>query len=75
MIVFFTELKGWGVFAFYGALFLLALIFYFFARKSRRNYKCPECGESFRVEHMSVSRCKVCGTEVDETKEEVSDKI
>lgn len=61
--------------AFYGSLFLLALLFYFLARKSRKNYKCPECGKSFRVEHMSVSRCKVCGTEVEATEGDVSDKI
>ena len=75
MIVFITELKGWGAVAFYGSLILLALLFYFLARKSRKNYKCPECGESFRVEHMSASRCKVCGTEVEATEDDVSDKI
>jgi rRNA maturation endonuclease Nob1 len=70
-----TELEGWVGVTFYGILFLLGLLFYFLARKSRKNYRCPECGESFRVEHMSVSRCKVCGTEVEATKDDTSDKI
>ena len=29
--------------------------------KSRKYYKCPECGESFRSEHMNSVCCKVCG--------------
>lgn len=75
MIIFFTELSGWQALAFYGSISLIALFFYLRARKSRKNYKCPECGESFRVEHMSVSRCKVCGTEVQLTDQDISDKI
>ena len=30
--------------------------------KSRKYYICPNCGESFRTEHMNSKCCKVCGT-------------
>ncbi len=32
--------------------------------KSRKYYVCPNCGESFRSEHMDSKCCKVCGTEL-----------
>ncbi len=34
--------------------------------KSRKYYICPNCGESFRSEHMKSKCCKVCGTELEE---------
>jgi len=76
MVVFITELKGWSAVLFYGGIFLFGLLFYYLARKSRKVYKCPECGESFKVELMDATRCKVCGTEVDLSNEsDISDKI
>ena len=33
---------------------------------SRKYYKCPQCGESFRSEHMVSKVCKVCGAELEE---------
>ncbi len=34
--------------------------------KSRKFYICPQCGESFRSEHMESKCCKVCGAELEE---------
>jgi rRNA maturation endonuclease Nob1 len=34
--------------------------------KSRKYYICPNCGESFRSEHMKSKCCKVCGTKLEE---------
>ena len=43
--------------------------------KSRKYYKCPECGESFRSEHMDAQCCKVCGAKLVETDDiNVNDK-
>jgi len=44
-----------------------ALIAYDKAIKSRKYYRCPECGESFRSEHMESQCCKVCGAKLVET--------
>ena len=43
--------------------------------KSRKYYNCPQCGESFRSEHMHSKHCKVCGAELEETNDtNVNDK-
>lgn len=42
-------------------ILVLAGICYYFAVKSRKTYSCPECGEKIRVEHMSTTRCSMCG--------------
>ena len=43
--------------------------------ESRKYYKCPKCGESFRTEHMVSKCCKVCGAEVVENSDtSVNDK-
>lgn len=34
---------------------------------SRKFYKCPSCGESFRSENMESMTCKVCGANLEET--------
>lgn len=34
---------------------------------SRKYYRCPQCGESFRTEHMESKSCKVCGAQLEET--------
>ncbi len=45
-------------------LFLIALsaIVFYFSLRSRKKYKCPECGESVNVEHMETARCGMCGS-------------
>lgn len=75
MVVFFTKIESWGLPLFYGIIILIAIFLYLRARKSRKTYQCPECGESFQVEHMSASMCKVCGTAVSISETKVSDKI
>lgn len=49
---------------------ILAAVFYYFAVKSRKSYTCPECGEKVRVEHMSTSRCSMCGSLLKQDDEE-----
>ena len=45
------------------------------ALRSRKRYKCPVCGESFRVENMDANTCKVCGAKVEKTFDEnITDK-
>lgn len=54
---------------------IAALIAYDKSVKSRKYYKCPQCGESFRTEHMDSKCCKVCGAELVETNDtNVNDK-
>lgn len=54
---------------------ICALIAYNKSIKSRKYYRCPECGESFRTEHMDAKCCKVCGAKLVATsKENVNDK-
>ena len=49
----------------YGAIFiaivLLAIFFYSLSVQSRKNYTCPNCGESIQMEHMDASHCNSCG--------------
>lgn len=42
---------------------------------SRKYYKCPTCGESFRSENMESKTCKVCGADLEETNDSnITDK-
>lgn len=45
----------------YPAIIVLAIFFYFLSVRSRKSYRCPQCGEKIRVEHMKASRCGMCG--------------
>ena len=57
-------------------LFIWACIWaYNNSLKSRKYYRCPKCGESFRSEHMVSKCCKVCGAELEEQNDtNVNDK-
>ena len=56
-------------------IIVCALIAYDKSLKSRKYYKCPKCGESFRTEHMEAKCCKVCGAKLIETNDtNVNDK-
>ena len=62
-------------FAIFAVVILCGLIAYDRSVKSRKYYKCSECGESFRSEHMQSKHCKVCGAELIETDDtNVNDK-
>lgn len=50
----------WG-FLVIGIIIVFAILFYFLSVQSRKDYKCPQCGEKVRVEHMKASRCGMCG--------------
>lgn len=53
----------------------MAIRAYARAVRSRKYYKCPECGESFRVELMQATHCKVCGAVINLSNiSEVTDK-
>ena len=43
-----------------------AYYYYKKALKTRKTYKCKECGEIYKTEHMESTCCKVCGAQVDE---------
>lgn len=64
---------------FLNIILILAVIFlliwaYNKSVESRRYYKCPQCGESFRTEHAQAECCKVCGAKLQETSDtDVSD--
>ncbi len=52
----------------YGLIILgmagLAIIFYLRAVRSRKRYRCPQCGEAVSTEHMEAQRCNTCGAEL-----------
>ena len=63
----FKRTKGDSMIIFFGLLgifIVLGVIFYLRAVASRKVYRCPECGESFKVELMKAQNCKSCGTPV-----------
>lgn len=45
-------------------LILLAALFFGYSLSTRKTYKCPECGETTKVEHMLTARCGMCGAEL-----------
>ena len=48
----------------------LGLVFYYFSVRSRKSYRCPQCGERITdVEHMNAKRCGMCGAPLETTKE------
>ena len=42
-------------------IIILAVLFYILSVRSRKFYRCPQCDEKVRVEHMNASRCGMCG--------------
>ena len=48
-------------------IIVLGIIGFIKSVRSRKNYKCPVCGESFRSENMESKTCKVCGANLEET--------
>ncbi|MBE7712436.1 MAG: hypothetical protein E7Z87_01685 [Cyanobacteria bacterium SIG26] len=43
------------------ALILFSVLIYFLFKKTKHQYKCPNCGESFCFENMTPENCKTCG--------------
>lgn len=50
---------------------LMGLLF-FRAYASRKKYTCPNCGEQIQVELMEATRCSVCGSPLNQNREEGS---
>lgn len=46
----------------------LAILLYYLAVRSRKTYRCPQCGESIRVEYLTAKRCGMCGAPLKEEK-------
>ncbi len=46
-------------------MFIIGIFGFIFALKSRKTYKCPECGETFKAEYMDAKTCKVCGANLE----------
>jgi len=62
------------ILVFIGIILLFVLV-YIRAVSSRKYYRCPECNESFRVELMKATHCKVCGAVVNYTDDKnITDK-
>lgn len=56
-------------------ILIVATIVYQRSVVSRKYFKCPGCGETFRAEFMDAKCCKVCGTTLERTYDEnVTDK-
>ena len=49
---------------------ILCIVVYFFSVRSRKSYRCPQCGESItNVEYMQAKRCGMCGAPLEITEE------
>lgn len=46
---------------------IFAILGFIKSIRSRKYYKCPVCGESFRSENMNSETCKVCGANLERT--------
>ena len=42
-------------------LIVAAVVFYSFSVRSRKAYRCPECGERVITEYLDAQRCGHCG--------------
>ncbi len=58
-----------SLFIFVGML-AAAVLFYALAVSTRKQYRCPKCGEKVTVEQMKASRCSMCGAPLDEEGEQ-----
>lgn len=67
-----------GDYIFFGALILviaIGILGFIKSVMSRKYYRCPVCGESFRAENMDSKTCKVCGANLEETNDSnINDK-
>ena len=61
-MLFLYQLERYEFFIIVGFFITLSVLFYFLAVRSRKTYKCPECGESVQVEHTETARCGMCGS-------------
>lgn len=49
---------------------ILCIVVYFFSVRSRKSYRCPQCGERItNVEYMQAKRCGMCGAPLEITEE------
>ena len=58
-------------------ILIVAYLVYIKSVETRKFFKCTNCGETFRTEHMTAKSCKVCGAAlklIDCDDEDVSDK-
>ncbi len=53
------------IIAFIGAI----IYFYMRSKASRKNFKCPNCGENIEVEHMKAKFCNLCGHKLEDSED------
>lgn len=57
-------------FVIFPALLVLGVVFYLFSVRSRKNYRCSQCGETIKnVEYLKAKHCGMCGSPFETTKE------
>jgi len=44
----------------------LAILLYYLAVRSRKTYRCPQCGETIQVEYLKAEHCGMCGAPLKE---------
>ncbi len=75
MFVVFADLSDNAVLIILLLIIIVGIIGFFKSVASRRYYKCPVCGESFKIENMKPETCKVCGASLVESQNSnVTDK-
>lgn len=58
-----------------GLMVIIGIFGFIFALKSRKTYRCPECGETFKAEYMDAKTCKVCGANLEvDNNAQINDK-
>lgn len=70
----YTRQVDMGDYIFFGVLILvivIGIIGFIKSVMSRKYYRCPVCGESFRAENMNSKTCKVCGADLEETNDTI----
>jgi len=56
-------------------MIIIGIFGFIFALKSRKTYRCPECGETFKAEYMDAKTCKVCGSNLEiDNNAQINDK-
>ena len=57
-------------------IFFVVVVIYVYmkSKDSTRFYKCPNCGEIIKVEHMKAKFCNLCGHAFEESITDVEDK-
>lgn len=62
-LIFFLQLIIIGVVIGLAQLAVVGFFIFFISKKSRQEYKCPNCGETYKITPWGkIRKCKKCGT-------------